>query len=428
MTRWRGSRASEARAASVAVSMAKRAEPQHGTPPTEANRAALAFVRASARRDRGRHVSRIERVLASAGIDADVGRLCAGVRAAGAVTMNFHPDRLLADGRSVAEAMLEEGVYRSQFESGISGGGLTAFPGGDRDRWEQALFGGAYQAPGVQASERPKYAGLNLMNFSNGACPRFGSCHLRLATDALERSTFFFGDSVFEPEEGGVIDAFEPVLAAMLESVARTGTALGRPGVTVAELAGRLLDVAATGGDLFAPSASHALDDYIEAQTHGPVSLRGDVEALVLDPSFRGTPTERTLLASADRYGFRVEWHPGSVLAVAGVPTEQPDSSEPSRWRAFCAGGRAARLAARVVESYAAEGRHLDAAAIGQAASSVVRHPDQWREWGAPPEALTCLKDLWLILVVYGSPERERRPGSHSGTEAPDRFSGDGGN
>jgi hypothetical protein len=31
------------------------------------------------------------------------------------------------------------------------------------------------------------------------------------------------------------------------------------------------------------------LDDYIEAQVHGPVRLDADVEALVLDPSFRGT-------------------------------------------------------------------------------------------------------------------------------------------
>lgn len=384
--------------------MAKRAQPQHGTPPTDAGRAALAFVRAPARCDRARHVSRIERVLASAGVDVDSGQLCAGIRAAGAVTMNFHPDRLLADGRTVAEALLQEGVYRSQFDSGISNGGLTAFPGGDRDRREQALFGGAYQVPGVQASERPKYGGLNLMNFGNGACPRFGSCHLRLRKDALDRSTFFFGDSAFEPKEGGVIDAFEPVLAALLESVARTGAALGRPGVTVSELAARLQAVDDSGEGLFERSPSHALDDYIETQTHGPVSLQRDVEALVIDPSFRDTPTERALLATAERYGLSVEWHAALALAVAEVPIDEPDAAEPSRWRAFCAGGRAARLAARVVEGYDADARHLDAAAIGQAAASVVLHPDRWQEWGSAAEALTCLKDLWLILVVYGTP------------------------
>jgi hypothetical protein len=95
-----------------------------------ANRRALAYARERAQRDCPR-ISDPE--------------LLAAVRDA-AVTLNFHPDRLLADGRRVDEALLEEGVYRSQFETRISGGGLTAYPGGDRDRWERDLFGGATTA------------------------------------------------------------------------------------------------------------------------------------------------------------------------------------------------------------------------------------------------------------------------------------------
>ena len=60
------------------------------------------------------------------------------------ITVSFHPDRLLADGRTVAESLVADGRYRSQFETGISNGGLTAFPGGDRDVWEQRMFAGAY--------------------------------------------------------------------------------------------------------------------------------------------------------------------------------------------------------------------------------------------------------------------------------------------
>ena len=41
------------------------------------------------------------------------------------VTLNFHPDRLL-DGRTVLRRLADEGVYRSQFETGTSNGGLTA--------------------------------------------------------------------------------------------------------------------------------------------------------------------------------------------------------------------------------------------------------------------------------------------------------------
>ena len=50
----------------------------------------------------------------------------------------------------------KEGVYRNQFETGLSSGSLSAFPGGARDTWESALFGGAYHTDGVTASERPK--------------------------------------------------------------------------------------------------------------------------------------------------------------------------------------------------------------------------------------------------------------------------------
>lgn len=47
------------------------------------------------------------------------------------VTLNFHPDRL-HDGVPILQRMREEGVYRSQFETGTSNGGLTAHAGGAR--------------------------------------------------------------------------------------------------------------------------------------------------------------------------------------------------------------------------------------------------------------------------------------------------------
>jgi Protein of unknown function (DUF3626) len=95
--------------------------------------AALAHARARALRDRARHRERIARF-------ADPDAVVGAVRAAAAVTLNFHPDRRLADGRSVAEGLLEDGRYRSQFETAISNGGL----GGPRLGWEAAMFGGAY--------------------------------------------------------------------------------------------------------------------------------------------------------------------------------------------------------------------------------------------------------------------------------------------
>jgi hypothetical protein len=93
------------------------------------------------------------------------------------VTLNFHPDRLLA-GATVLEWLARDGVYQSQFETGTSNGGLTARPGGARWRWEQRMFGHAYDDAPV--AERPKYGALNHRRRRIGAAPRFGSAHLRL--------------------------------------------------------------------------------------------------------------------------------------------------------------------------------------------------------------------------------------------------------
>ncbi|WP_432940075.1 DUF3626 domain-containing protein [Kribbella sp. CA-253562] len=184
------------------------------------------------------------------------------------VTLNFHPDRA-----GVLAALAETGTYLSQFVTGTSNGGLTAHPGGDRWRWESRIFGGAYDA--APARERPVYGALNFRRSAVGAAPRFGSAHLRLTGDVLRRTTFCYPDSTFEPTAFGV--------AAKMSLI---------------ELA----------------EADHpdALDGYVEAQVHGPVRLDRDVEALVLDPSFRGTEVER----AAERLPCPVEWHGGFALSV----------------------------------------------------------------------------------------------------------------
>jgi hypothetical protein len=87
------------------------------------------------------------------------------------VTLNFHPDRLVS-GVPILETMARDGVYRSQFETATSNGGLSAHPGGDRWLWESRLFGSAYDA--APAGERPKYGSLNFRDRSTGGSPRFG--------------------------------------------------------------------------------------------------------------------------------------------------------------------------------------------------------------------------------------------------------------
>jgi hypothetical protein len=190
------------------------------------------------------------------------------------VTVNFHPDRPTRDGLLVVEALARDGTYRTQFVTGTSNGGLTAYPGGDRWHWEHSLFAGAYDDE--PAELRPVYGTLDFRRDPMGGAPRFGSAHLRLRVDALRRATFCHPDSHLSPTDFGVAD--------------RMGL------VVLAE----------------ANPPTDPLDDYVEAHVHGPLVLARDVEALVLDPSHRGTEVE----TAAGRLGCAVEWHPGFRLTT----------------------------------------------------------------------------------------------------------------
>ncbi|MCX4744586.1 DUF3626 domain-containing protein [Kitasatospora sp. NBC_01287] len=247
------------------------------------------------------------------------------------VTLNFHPDRLVR-GQWILEAMAVDGQYRSQFVTGTSNGGLTAHQGGDRWRWEQRIFGGAYdEAP---AHQRPVYGALNFRRQVVGAAPRFGSAHFRLGAEPVARCTFCYPDSFTEPADFGVAAAMPLV-------------------------------------ELAAADSRDALDDYIEAHVHGPVRFDQHMEALVLDPSFRGTEVEE----AARRLPCPIEWHPGYRLSVEEL-RRHPDFRGPE----FVALG---------VE-LARDGQ-LDPAILG-AASRSGRYDEQ------------ALKRVWHYLARFGAP------------------------
>jgi hypothetical protein len=192
------------------------------------------------------------------------------------VAVQFHPDWPFRAGL-VIDAIAEDSIYRSQFETSISNGGLTAFPGGDRWLWESRLFDGRYDV--AASAERPIYGALERGRYAQGPAVRFGSAFLRLRQDVTQRSTFCFPDSVFEPE----LVVGPDRLAAVEE----------------------LADAA----------RQDDLDDYIEAHVHGGVRLDRDVDAIVLDPCFRSTAVEQ----AATSTGCVVEWHPGFRTPTADL-------------------------------------------------------------------------------------------------------------
>ncbi|MEI7489542.1 MAG: DUF3626 domain-containing protein, partial [Chryseobacterium sp.] len=133
------------------------------------------------------------------------------------------------------------------------------------------------------SEDRPKYGSLNFKRSQFGGSPRFGSSYLRLKEAVIDRTTFCYPDSVFDPE------AF--------------GTAMHMSLIELAQ---------ADDKDL--------LDDYIEAQVHGELLLVRDVEAIVLDPSHKNTIVEDL----AYQLGIRVEWHDGFILLLEEM-TKHPD-------------------------------------------------------------------------------------------------------
>jgi hypothetical protein len=280
------------------------------------------------------------------------------------ITVNFHPDRLLADGRDVATHLVEDRAYHSQFRTGISNGGL----GGDRLLWEDRMFPGRYTATDL---DRPVYGALNLAGYPDGGSPRFGSCHLVLAPAVLSRATFTIGDSFTLPS----VLPFDDILPALRAQVAATGQALN--------LAAPSADAweAALGLPRTAPG--RALDDYVETQIHGGLRLPDDVTAVVADASFRGTPYEGLLAA----LGPELRWSPSFRLAPASFPADLRGEEVPP-------------LASFVARRYRVDA--LSAEVIGRAARSVVRSPAEWSSFGTPAEVLQLIKYLWHILVLCG--------------------------
>lgn len=339
-------------------------------------------ARAAARAPEAR--ARIRQILARHRISLTLERLVEHVCEHARITLNFHPDRLRrADGLSAVEGLLLDGRYRSQFETGVTNGSPTAFPGGERDQWEKILFGSAYHAAEELLAERPKYGGLNLMHHADGASPRFGSCHLVLHRAVLARSTLTWGDSHQGPEHAGTVDVLEPVLGALLDAVDRAHEALGVSEIDVPDLLRRLASPPV-------PAIGRALDAYIEAQVHGSIDLATDVQAIVIDPSFAGTEVGDRLHALAQRFGVALRTHPGFVLA----PTEVP---------ADFRGPRMIPIAARIDARFGGRGR-IAAATLGRAAASLRREPDTWSDFGTPAETWQLIKQLWHVLVRFGRP------------------------
>jgi hypothetical protein len=308
----------------------------------------------------------------------------------GRVALHFHPDRIDNRGITVAQGLLRDGIYKSQFETHISNGQLSPELGGPRDHWENQLFGNAYS--GIKF--RPKYGALDLGLCPLGPSPRFGSCYFLTHTHVLPRCTFSYMDSYRMPKEKGTLMCFDAILSALLSESFERCYALGRHAFKPRDVIEHL--IAALPQAIEQRLNGHALgnlDHYIEAQVHGELSLTDDIAYLVADPSFKGTATEEYFTQLCSDYHIELLWHQGLTLALSDVPKDFRGAAMPA-------------LAAQISPTAATENSAtINARIIGAEAARLQKQPSSWSERGAQSKKIQELKLLWHVLVRFGKPE-----------------------
>ena len=355
---------------------------------TQAQKAALESFNKHARKRKTRAKKTIAEVLQMSNIsherfDGAVRRLKERAR----IALHFHPDRPDPTMRSVTESLLTHGVYHSQFVTQLSSGSVSAFPGGARDNWERQLFDGAYNLTGSTDSDRPKYGALNLMFHPEGPAPRFGSCYFLLSPTASHRSTFTYLDSHQDPAERGTFEEFDDILAALLQEIFMRDFALGQHSLTPGLLVGHLLtSFNKPIDDFLSQNPGRNLNHYIEAQVHGDISLRRDVEILIADASFKGSAIGEDLERLCEIYHIGFYWHRGFELPVDEVPADFRGPTMPSLAERICENGM------------------VNARLIGAAVVNFRKQPETWRDRGTFDEVLQEFKLLWHVLVKFGRP------------------------
>ena len=312
----------------------------------------------------------IQHVLRMANIPEEVFQQATrNLRANARIALHFHPERPDATKKPVAEALLEQGLYRNQFETKLSSGSLSAVPGGMRDLWENRLFGGAYQLEGTTNDQRPKYGALHILPHPDGPSPRFGSCYFLLTPDVSKRATFTYLDSHLELMERGTYEEFAMIWSALLEDAFSKESALGAQEINPNILISHILQLQK---QPLHPNKnpSRNLDSYIDVHIHGHIYLEKDVEILVDGHSFKGTKIGKTLDNLCKKHAIHLHWHHGFSLKAEEVPANFRGASMPS-------------LAKRI-----APNGTVDAYAIGRAVMDLQRNPQLWSDRGSIEEVM----------------------------------------
>ena len=299
------------------------------------------------------------------------------------IAIHFHPYRLDSSSKSVLELLHQEGQYKSQFETKISNGSLTAYIGGKRDLWENVLFGQVFSSNNIGLSDRPKYGALDLLGHFDGASPRFGSCYFLLKPELTKYTTFCYLDSYANPKEKGTLRVFDDILASLLSECFERSFALGEHNIRPHQLLAKInQNLNLEHRKPFDKIPSRNLNHYIEAQVHTSINLKDDVDYLVADSSFKNTEYEQKLEQLCHKYQIELAWYKGFELPSAEVPNHFRGSKMP------------------MVAEQIAENGKINAYILGKAEK---RYQQIIQDEKQLKIKLQELKYLWHILVQYGN-------------------------
>ncbi|MGI5959685.1 MAG: DUF3626 domain-containing protein [Massiliimalia sp.] len=293
------------------------------------------------------------------------------------VTINFHIDRLSAGGKTVIENLIEQGIYHNQFITGTSNGAL----GGKRLEWEQRMFPGAYSEKEI---ERPKYGALNIFQFLDGACVRFGSCFFTLKPHMIKYCTFSYGDSSVNPSTLCTIDTLEGILSDLFKDVIQNSRMLNQAVSSQQEALAILMHHS---NEL--KILGRNLDFCIEAHIHHTILLQDDVASFYVDESYRDTEFEPQVQALCQKYNIHLNWIPQRKISVHEIGN-------------LFRGPKVPVLAKKIDILFGNKQGIINAYLIGKASRDSCIHPENWNDIGDKSEMFQLIKQLWHTVGYFG--------------------------
>ena len=267
------------------------------------------------------------------------------------ITINFHPDRISNNGKTILQNLIDCGQYLNQFQGSL---------------------------------ERPKYGALNLFRYIDDASSRFGSSFFTLSPKIVDRCTFAYGDSAANPATLCTSDTFVGIIAAMFEDVEHNKRLLNQ---VIAYSEAVLAIMLNPCNEL--KGISKNLDYYIETHIHGDISLENDVDSFYIDDSFQGTVFWSQAKELCQEYDIEFYRIPKRQMKVTDIGE-------------FFRGPQIPILAQKIDRVFGKGTGTINAALIGKASRDSLVNYETWKELGTEAELFQYFKQLWHTVAYFG--------------------------